>query len=64
MRFRPDDPLGPVPERITHTDRDPCESASVRKNTSTGARRCSRPVNSETASMPSLISRLLFGEIT
>ena len=35
-RFSPADPFGPVPDRTTHTARAPCESASERKNMSTG----------------------------
>src|ERR1051325_9779548 len=63
-RRRPIEPSAPLPERMTHTARESCVSASVRKKMSTGARRSSYPVTADTISMPSLSVRPLFGGMT
>lgn len=63
-RRSPIEPSEPEPERITHTARESCVSASVRKKMSIGARRSSNPVMSEISSMPSFIDRLLLGGMT
>jgi hypothetical protein len=64
MRFSPADPFGPVPDSTTATACDPCASASARKKTSTGERRCSTRVISLRISVSPLISRLLLGDTT
>jgi hypothetical protein len=63
-RFIPIEPFAPVPESTTETARAPCDSASARKKMSTGARRTSVLVTSESERRPPLISRLLSGGMT
>ncbi len=63
-RLRPLEPSGPVPDRTIDTARAPCVSASVRKKMSTGDRRSSTCLVSDTVRCPSAMRRLVFGEIT
>ena len=64
MRFSPDDPFGPVPDRMTAAACEPRASASERKNMSTGARRSSFRVMSATSMASPSMRSILFGGTT